>query len=115
MKNIDSKYLDAVKKENVEPTRSLLGFLSSALLIFVGTVILMDEALRKKQINKSRQLEEQADTDQLTELNNKIATERKIKAYMEAHPEEQGMMFLLDIDNFKKSTIPWDTLSGMKY
>ena len=99
---VPSKYLDAVKKENVEPTRSLLGFLSVALVIFVGTIILMDEALRKKQISKSKQLEEQADTDQLTGLNNKIATERKIKAYIEAHPEEQGMMFLLDIDNFKK-------------
>ena len=47
-------------------------------------------------------MEDKADTDLLTGLNNKLATERKIKDYMAQNPKTQSMMFLLDIDNFKK-------------
>ena len=48
------------------------------------------------------ELEEKADTDLLTGLYNKLATERKIKDYMADHPDTPGMMVLLDLDNFKK-------------
>ena len=51
---------------------------------------------------KKKELEDKADTDLLTGLNNKLATERKIKEYMAKHPDRQSMMFILDIDNFKK-------------
>ena len=40
--------------------------------------------------------------DLLTGLSNKIATERKIKEYIKESPNELGMMFVIDIDNFKK-------------
>ena len=46
--------------------------------------------------------EEKADTDLLTGLYNKLATERKIKEYVAEHPDTPGMMVLLDLDNFKK-------------
>jgi len=38
----------------------------------------------------------------LTGLNNKAATERKIRAYIDEHADEQALLFVLDIDNFKK-------------
>lgn len=38
----------------------------------------------------------------MTGLSNKLATERKIKDYMTKHPDTQSMLFLFDIDNFKK-------------
>ena len=47
-------------------------------------------------------LEDKADTDLLTDLNNKMATERKIREYMEKYPDKQGVLFVLDVDNFKK-------------
>lgn len=53
-------------------------------------------------MEKHRQLEERADTDQLTGLNNKLSTERKIKEYMQFHPDNQCALVLLDLDNFKK-------------
>ncbi|MCR5503692.1 MAG: diguanylate cyclase [Lachnospiraceae bacterium] len=50
----------------------------------------------------SKELSEKADTDQLTGMKNKIATEREIKEYMEKYPGTLSMLFLIDIDNFKK-------------
>ncbi|MBO6016344.1 MAG: GGDEF domain-containing protein, partial [Lachnospiraceae bacterium] len=47
-------------------------------------------------------LQNKADTDLLTELNNKMATERKIKEYIEDFTGVQGLLFIFDIDNFKK-------------
>ena len=51
---------------------------------------------------KKKELEDKADTDLLTGLNNKLATERKIKDYMAKNPDKQCMMFMIDVDNFKK-------------
>ena len=55
-----------------------------------------------KSNEKGKELANKADTDLLTDLYNKMATERKIKEYMAEHPNEMGLMFVLDIDNFKK-------------
>lgn len=54
------------------------------------------------KMKKKKALEDKADTDLLTTLNNKIATERKIKEHLAAHPDEMAVMFVVDIDNFKK-------------
>ena len=66
----------------------------------VVTVIVMISRIRYNQ--QSKALADKADTDLLTELNNKIATERKIQEYIESHPNSQCLFFLFDIDNFKK-------------
>lgn len=50
---------------------------------------------------RSVDLQNKADTDLLTELNNKMATERKIKEYIQSS-QGQGLLFVFDIDNFKK-------------
>ena len=50
----------------------------------------------------NKQLEEKADSDLLTGLGNKLATERRIKEYMADYPDSLAVMFVLDIDNFKK-------------
>ena len=51
---------------------------------------------------QSRELEDKADTDQLTGLNNKLATERKIKEYLANKENGPGVLFIVDVDNFKK-------------
>ena len=56
---------------------------------------------KKRDDRQKKELENKADTDLLTGLNNKLATERKIKNYIAQNPQVQSMMFLLDVDNFK--------------
>ena len=75
------------------------------ILIFVGAMVLyvavyiISSNVSKKQ---HKNLENKADTDQLTGLTNKLATERIIKEYIETHPNGGGVMVLIDVDNFKK-------------
>jgi diguanylate cyclase (GGDEF)-like protein len=73
-----------------------------AVIVFFVVIIGMAIFNRKKVADENKELEVKADTDLLTGLNNKIATERKIKEYIARNPEGQAMLFVLDIDNFKK-------------
>lgn len=77
-----------------------------ALLIVIGIffcVVMVINIVGKFRSNaKKKELEDKADTDLLTGLNNKLATERKIKEYMANHPNTQSMLFMVDVDNFKK-------------
>lgn len=77
-----------------------------SLLIVIGVffcIVMVINIVGKIRSNeKKKELEDKADTDLLTGLNNKLATERKIKDYMAQNPDKQSMMFLFDIDNFKK-------------
>jgi len=83
-------------------TRTAIICLSVALVLFLTGILFFNIFNGRQNSTKNKELEEKADTDLLTELNNKMATERKIKEHLEAHPDEQGMMFVMDIDNFKK-------------
>ena len=77
-----------------------------SLLIVIGVffcIVMVINIVGKIRSNeKKKELEDKADTDLLTGLNNKLATERKIKDYMAQNTNKQSMMFLFDIDNFKK-------------
>lgn len=95
-------YVDkALNKEWKYVKNMVLSFVI-LLVVFLVIVVLMNMILRKRDMKKNETLEVKADTDLLTDLNNKLATERKIKEYIAENPGKQGMMFLLDIDNFKK-------------
>lgn len=73
------------------------------LTTFLGCIVLVFNVIAMaSNKEKNASLEAKADTDLLTDLYNKAATERKIKEYISEHPEEQALMFVLDIDNFKK-------------
>lgn len=71
-------------------------------VVFCGILIVVNILTKIKDNENNRQLANKADTDLLTGLYNKVATERKIKEYIEECPNEQGLIFVLDIDNFKK-------------
>lgn len=77
-----------------------------SLLIVIGVffciVMVLNIVGKIRSNEKKKELENKADTDLLTGLSNKLATERKIKDYMIKNPDTQSMMFLFDIDNFKK-------------
>lgn len=82
--------------------KNLITYLLVLIFIFVfgmiGITIVMSVAYRKH--NKS--LQKEADMDMLTGLYNKMATERKIKQYMKENPNSDAILFVLDIDDFKR-------------
>lgn len=99
---IRQTYVDRLINAEFSDVRSTvikLGVVTAVFVVFVVSTIVFN-SLRNKE--RGRALEDKADTDLLTELNNKAATERKIQEYMADNPNGRAMMFILDIDNFKK-------------
>ena len=84
---------------SVKNTVIKLSVVIAVFAVFVVATLVFSSVKYKE---RGRVLEDKADTDLLTELNNKSATERKIQEYIEAYPNGRAMMFILDIDNFKK-------------
>lgn len=83
-------------------TRNMVFSLLVVIGIFFCVVMVMNIVGRFRNNAKKKELEDKADTDLLTGLNNKLATERKIKDFMAHNPDTQSMLFILDVDNFKK-------------
>lgn len=99
---VSQAYVDRQVDLQWERTKSMLMALIAVIFIFICIVMVVNIIGKIRRTEKEKQLEDKADTDLLTGLNNKLATERKIKEYMLHNPQTQSMMFLLDIDNFKK-------------
>lgn len=99
---IRQSYVDKIEKTYFGSVKSTVIDLIVVIAIFAVFVVssVVFNSLRTKE--RGRVLEDKADTDLLTELNNKAATERKIQEYLEDNPNGRAMMFILDIDNFKK-------------
>lgn len=72
------------------------------LVLFAAIYMAASLIIRIRHEGDNKALVEKADTDLLTGLSNKMATERKIKEYMLESPQDLALMFVLDIDNFKK-------------
>lgn len=83
-------------------TSDMILSLIIVIAVFFCVVMVINIVGKIRSNEKKKELEDKADTDLLTGLNNKLATERKIKDYMAQNPNKQSMMFILDIDNFKK-------------
>ncbi|MCM1253907.1 MAG: diguanylate cyclase [Clostridium sp.] len=100
--SIEQEYVDEQVRLQWRNARNMLYQLAAVILIFCFVLIGINMLSKVYNAKKQKQLEEKADTDLLTGLNNKLATERKIKEFIEKYPDKQSMMFILDIDNFKK-------------
>lgn len=99
---VKKEYADFLQNKTWNSTRTMFIKLIVSICVFFAIIIILNIAGRIRSNRQNKDLAEKADTDLLTELNNKLATERKIKEYMAEHPDEQALMFVLDIDNFKK-------------
>lgn len=99
---VSQAYVDRQVNLQWENTKSMLTALIVVVFIFVCVVMVVNIIGKIRRTEKEKQLEDKADTDLLTGLNNKLATERKIKEYMSQNPQSQSMMFMVDVDNFKK-------------
>jgi len=85
-----------------EDSRNLNTSIMVTLIAFIVILITMNILGRIQMMRQNKALETKADTDLLTGLSNKIATERLIQEFTEDYPEGQSMFVILDIDNFKK-------------
>lgn len=99
---VNESYVKSQVNMAWETTSDMLMKLIIAVFIFLGLLAVINIITKIRISERNRALEDKADTDLLTDLNNKLATERKIKEYIRDNPEKQGVMFVLDIDNFKK-------------
>ena len=98
-----SKYVAAEEESKYKPTRSIVLRIIIAMGIFFAFVVTMNVVNKSVYTKNSRNLKDKAETDLLTGLYNKIATEKYIQDYLENDGKgKQSMLFLLDIDNFKK-------------
>ncbi len=99
---IDRAYFEEQESEITKPMQALKRFL---ILIFVGFVTIYWSVclfLKRDSEKRARELEGKADTDLLTGLTNKIATESQIREYIAHCNGRKGVMILVDVDNFKK-------------
>ncbi len=71
-------------------------------IIFVLVVTILNIIQIYISNKNTEDLKDMAETDQLTGLKNKLATETEIKEYIAEYPDSLAMMFIVDIDNFKK-------------
>lgn len=99
---IPQDYIDKLVLQQCKDIKSMMFQLIAVFFIFLCIVVGINIVSKLYNVRKQKQLEEKADTDLLTGLNNKLATERKIKEFIAKNPDAQSMMFILDIDNFKK-------------
>lgn len=99
---VGQAYVDRQTDLQWQNARKMLIQLIVAIFVFIFLVIIINIISRIRNNEKKKELEDKADTDLLTGLTNKLATERKIKDYMAKYPNSQSMLFILDVDNFKK-------------
>lgn len=95
-------YIDKVSDKYFGSIRGTAVKIGIVVVVFIIFAVSISVFISLKSKERGKVLEDKADTDLLTELYNKAATERKIKEYIENNPDSRGMMFILDIDNFKK-------------
>ena len=98
---VEQAYADSLVSHQWKNTRHMLISLIVVIFVFSCIITAIDIVGRIRDNQQKKELENKADTDLLTGLNNKLATERKIKNYIAQNPGSQSMMFLLDVDNFK--------------
>lgn len=98
---VEQDHVDDLVKDEWKNARKMIITLIVVVFVFGCLVMGIDIIDRIRDNRQKKELENKADMDLLTGLNNKLATERKIKNYMAQNPQSQSMMFLLDIDNFK--------------
>lgn len=99
--SLGSQYFDTLQQREWQKTRLLCLEIGIACVAFFGLILAYNIVKSIKDRASQEELEVKADTDVLTGLYNKAATEKLIKSYIAQNPETQGMFIILDLDNFK--------------
>ena len=99
---VHQSYVDNMEQRQAKKLISSLGGIIFAITIGILLIAAINFMTRITAAKSNRQLKEKAESDLLTGLFNKLATERRIREYMTDYPDSLAVMFVLDIDNFKK-------------
>lgn len=103
MEIYSSNYVQTSINRRYGSTRSIIMRIMFAVASFITLIILINVISRAVYAKQSRELQNKAETDLLTGLLNKMATQKHIQDYLEAEGKEKNaMLCVLDIDNFKK-------------
>lgn len=103
MMMVDSADVDKTYSTVSKNIRAMLLEIGITIVIFLIIIAAISLLNKAKYYVESEDLQNKADTDLLTDLYNKMATERMIKEYLEGEGKNSvSMMFVLDVDNFKK-------------
>ncbi len=95
--------IDRTILEENAATKSLTSRIMFSIIAFVVILVFVALMNRLNFVKESKELQNKAETDLLTELLNKISTEKKIKEYLQGEGKDKlCMMCVLDVDNFKK-------------
>ena len=98
----DNQIEKSIFDENKESRQLIMRVLIS-MGVFCALIIVFYIINRVSFMKENKELQSKAETDLLTDLLNKMSTEKKIKEYIEGEGADKlSMMCVLDIDNFKK-------------
>lgn len=99
---VNTTYMDSLQAQRWYHSKKLIESLTIVLLVFFGIVFMINYLIRNSYAEQKKDWEDKASTDPLTDLTNKVITEKLIRKYIEENPNQQCMMFVMDVDNFKK-------------
>ncbi len=101
---VTQSYVDSEVHSTYGNMESILIRVVVAMIAFFIAILAINLANKAVNTRHNQSLQEKAETDLLTGLLNKISTEQKVTDYLaEAKLRDQSaILFLIDIDNFKK-------------
>ena len=100
---VDEEKIQNAAEKGISSTTEMFWKIVILILVFVAILLVLSIINAANFRKSNRELKEQAETDLLTDLYNKVATETKIKEYLDdGVSNKKALMFVLDIDNFKK-------------
>ncbi len=101
---VTESYISGEVETSYRPIESILIRVLIAMIAFFAVLLGINLANRAVNNKHNQSLQEKAETDLLTGLLNKMSTEQKVTDYLvEASAKgETAILFLIDIDNFKK-------------
>lgn len=102
MIGVEHEYVLEKGHEYYAEATSMLFAMIIAIGVFFVLVLIINFIAKIVDKKQKSELQLKADTDLLTGLTNKAATIRMIKEYMAQNPNGTGVLFVIDIDNFKK-------------
>ncbi len=99
---VENEYVIAEGKAYYDEATSMIFAMMIAIGVFFLLVLVINFITKLVDRRQKSELQIKADTDLLTGLTNKAATERMIREYMSKNPNGSGVLFIIDVDNFKK-------------
>lgn len=99
---VENSYVLSAGSEYYKEATNMIFAMVIAIGVFFFLVIIINLITKIVDRKQKSELQQKADTDLLTGLTNKAATERMIKEYMSKNPNGIGVLFIVDVDNFKK-------------